>query len=212
MCLCVCVAGVTGVQSQQRGITLWWAQPKPGCEADGWPLLWRPDPWLLSCGSTTTRQRLSESCQPRRAVRRGEPAMAPRCACRQLRGLEPAGLRGVWGCVHACVCEGVRNGPFTRLTSPAALSCFRRLVAQCTGWLGNNRAPSLPVSSQCAWATAFEGAQPCHYPAIIRGCMELYPEKAQPCPRIHQSFRPVQIPFIAFRLIKPIKGDWREFV
>lgn len=127
-------------------------------------------------------------------------------------GWSRSGSEGCEGvCTHVCVCVS-EMPPFTRLASPAALSCFRRLVAQCTGWLGNNRAPSLPVSSQCAWATAFEGAQPCHYPAIIRGCMGLYPEKAQPCPRLHQSFRPVQIPFIAFRLIKPIKGDWREFV
>lgn len=34
-------------------------------------------------------------------------------------------------------------------------------------------------------------------------CMELYPEKAPLCPRPHQSSRPPQIPFRAFRLIEP---------
>lgn len=72
--------------------------------------------------------------------------------------------------------------------------------------LGNNRAPSLPVSSQCIWTTAFEGAQPCHYPAFITGCMGLYLEPGL-CPWHHQSFGPVHIPFTVFRLIKPIRGD-----
>lgn len=78
-----------------------------------------------------------------RAPRGREGVCMPLCVCMRVPGMPPLPVCVYGGvcvecpfhvcCVCARACECVRNAPFTRLTSPAARSCLRRLVAQCIG-------------------------------------------------------------------------------